>query len=100
MHANAENIDHGVRAMLCEGMAPLDPRLDFQDDGGTPMWRARTRTRVTIDVHKRGALGAWRRMPISQQAALVVFFGLVAPFLIIFGGLVLLVIWDAITRHL
>lgn len=74
----------------------LDPRADFRDDGGTPMWRARR----TIDVQRPGIRAAWKRLSLIQQAMMVLFFGFAMPFIIIFGGLAVLAIWDALTRHL
>lgn len=70
---------------------PLDPREDFQDDGGTPMWRARieVQNRVrTVQAAPR------RRLSFAQQCMLVVFVGGILPWLIIAVGLVGMVIWD------
>ncbi len=60
------------------------------------MWRARR----TIVIDKPGVRSAWKRLSFAQQAMMVLFAGGVLPFIIIFGGLILLAIWDAITRHL
>lgn len=67
---------------------------DFKDDGGTPMWRYRR----TITAPKAGVRAAWKRLPILQQAILVLLFGFIGPFAIIFGGVVVLAIWDVIRR--
>ena len=65
------------------------------DDGGTPMWRrrqAQARARV-IDVTPlgRGALYyRLRRMKLRHIIILALFFGLVVPWVVLFGGIALM----------
>lgn len=61
------------------------------------MWRARQAQ--TINAQKPGVIAAWKRLTFIQQMSVIMFFGLVFPFLILFGGLTLLAVWDAITAR-
>ena len=45
-------------------MPPLDPYTDFQDDGGTPGWRARHPPQITVYPTMRGAFKDLDRFPI------------------------------------
>ena len=74
----------------------LDPRTDFQDDGGTPMFGARQQYTV-IDAPARGFWATLRRMTFGQWISLMIV-GAMIPFIVLFGGLALLAIFDAI-RH-
>lgn len=66
--------------------------MEFKDDGGTPMWRARQAGYRTIDVG-----GGRKRLSFAQWVMVIVFFG-VLPYAILFGGIICLAIFDAITR--
>jgi len=64
--------------------------LDFRDDGGTPDWRYRR----TINHARQPRLG------FGQICMLVVFVGAVLPFVILFGGIFCLAVWDSLVRYL
>jgi hypothetical protein len=70
-------------------MPPLDPRLDFQDDGGTPAWRAR-HARV-IDLHPPGFRSRIRSLTVKQRLIIGALVGL-SPFLMIPIGIVVLIV--------
>jgi hypothetical protein len=75
-------------------MPPLDPSADFEDDGGTPQWRARHAPQ-TIDVHpnRRAAfremmrrnpmMGLW--IGVFAAIALYLFFALEFAGFLIYG---------------
>lgn len=63
---------------------------DFADDGGAPGWRERR------GIPPRGFLARFRALSFGQKATLVVFSGAVLPFLILFGGIIGLAVWDAL----
>jgi len=75
-------------------MPPLDPRLDFQDDGGTPAWRAR-HARV-IDLHPPGVRSRLRALTPKQRIIIGALAGL-SPFLMIPIGIVALILADLFT---
>ena len=69
----------------------INPQTDFQDDGGTPGWRARRP--ITIDAYpnRRAALCAALRRP-----SVILSLGVLAaltPFLVFLVGFTLLLIW-------
>lgn len=74
-------------------MPPLDPRADFQDDGGTPAWRARHA--VTIDATPR-TFRAWLRNLTAGQRLVIGFVAALAPYAVIPFGIVFLIVWDLI----
>ena len=76
-------------------MPPLHPASDFQDDGGTPSWRRRHAAPI-IDASPDTFRGRWRRLPFWQQAMVVVFVGWPLPFIILFGGIIALALFDAV----
>jgi hypothetical protein len=65
-------------------------RIEFEDDGGTPMWRRR-QAEIVVDARPK-------RLTFGQAAGLILFVGFALPFLIIFGGLAIAGLMDAITR--
>lgn len=75
-------------------MPPLDPRTDFQDDGGTPAWRAR-HARV-IDVRPPG-FRSWLRALTPIQILLIGALVGLSPFLMIPIGIVALIVADLFT---
>jgi len=75
-------------------MPPLDPRIDFRDDGGTPEWRAR-HARV-IDLQPPGFRSRLRALTPVQILAVGALAGL-SPFLMIPIGLVALILADLFT---
>jgi hypothetical protein len=84
-------------------MAPLDPRLDFEDDGGTPAWRANqatwgSRARV-IDVSTppRTLRDWWKSLKPMQIIGLGVLAGL-SPIAVFVVGFLLLILWDLVGR--
>jgi hypothetical protein len=63
------------------------------DDGGTPMWRRRQAERArVIDVTPPGASFRYRlrRMKLRHIIILALFFGLVVPWVVLFGGIALM----------
>src|SRR5208283_4517269 len=69
--------------------AAVTPGRDFRDDGSTPAWRERHRV-IDVAPMKRVPL----RLTSYQSAVLIIFTGLIAPFLIVFGTLVALGVYD------
>jgi len=67
----------------------ITPRRDFRDDGGTLAWRGRHRV---IEVAPRNRVRL--RLTFYQSAVMIIFTGLIAPFLIVFGTLVALGVYD------
>ena len=80
MHAHAENVDHGVPPRIV-----LRLRMDFKDDGGTPMWRRRQ----TEALYARK-----RRLTFVQKLSLIVFAGLILPYLLLLGGPAFGALWN------
>lgn len=74
-------------------MPPLDPRADFQDDGGTPGWRARHP--ITIDAAPRTFRARLRNLTVGQRLGIGLL-AAAAPFAVIPLGLAFLVVWDLI----
>jgi hypothetical protein len=70
-------------------MPPIrDPSADFQDDGGTPQWRARHAPQITVYKSRRDA---WRelvrRQPlIGLHLGIILAIGLYLFFLVEFAG--------------
>lgn len=64
-------------------MPPIDPRTDFQDDGGTPAWRANAATFRTIDAPTTNEwrLFVWgfRRVPLWRTMLFLLVWGFFGP---------------------
>jgi hypothetical protein len=63
---------------------------DEFDDGGTPMWRRRQADRArVINVTPAGASFRYRlrKMKLHHIVILALFFGIVLPWTILFGGI-------------
>ena len=69
--------------------AAVTPRRDFRDNGGTLAWREGYRV---IEVEPRNRVRL--RLRFYQSAVVIIFTGLIAPFLIVFGTLVALDVYD------
>jgi hypothetical protein len=63
------------------------PRLDFEDDGGTPQWRARQR--YVVASQRRGFIAWAKRQPPGRIALLALAVGLSGPAVIVVGLLLL-----------
>jgi hypothetical protein len=71
---------------------------DFQDDGGTPQWRRSHFIDVTPEPS--GFLERCKRLTFLQKINLVLIAGLVLPWVILFGSISMLALYDAIIRHM
>lgn len=69
--------------------------MEFRDDGGTPMWRAR-QGRI-IDVEQPGIRSWWRRTPWWVVVLWALAIGFVLPWLVFIGGLLGAYLFDRIT---
>lgn len=72
-----------------------DPSADFQDDGGTPGWRARHATVIDIYPSRWQAVRAHLKRNPWTVFCLFVAVSFI-PSIVFFGGLILLTIWYSI----
>jgi hypothetical protein len=68
---------------------PLDPRADFQDDGGTPMWRANHARVIDVGQPEHPAIAWFRRKSLPDLLLRAFLLAFALPWAVLILGLAL-----------
>jgi hypothetical protein len=103
MDADLEHVDHPHFPLQTARIMRSVRAMNFQDDGGTRAWRANQETfgpviDATPPKRVRKPMSQWTVKESIQALFALIVLGTLVPFLILFGSLVALAIWDHFTR--